>query len=111
MTQKERAAREARKKAGGPKKQEKSWRDLEPKKRLEHALIEGISEFVDQDVEDARQLCSKPLEVIEGPLKNQRRRRKRKVKKQEPMMTMKTEETHQGRRELFVIVLKRRTEK
>ena len=69
FTQKEKAAIEARKKGGGVEKvKEKSWRDQEAKKRLEHALINGISEFVDQDVEDARQQCSKPLEVIEGPL-------------------------------------------
>ena len=68
LTQRERALIEARKKGGGPKVVEKSWRNDLPKKRLEHALINGISEFVDEDVEAARQECSKPLEVIEGPL-------------------------------------------
>ena len=68
LTQRERALIEARKKGGGPKVVEKSWRNDVPKKRLEHALINGISEFVDEDVEAARQECSKPLEVIEGPL-------------------------------------------
>merc|ERR1719223_2187721 len=68
LTQKERAAMEARKKGGHVKVKEKSWRDFEPKKRLEHALVNGISEFVDEDVEAARKECSKPLEVIEGPL-------------------------------------------
>ena len=69
LTQKERAAIEARKKGGGTVQvKEKSWRDLEPAKRLEHSLVHGISEFVDADVEDARQNFSKPLEVIEGPL-------------------------------------------
>ena len=69
LTKKERAAIEARKKGGSAVKvKEKSWRDLEPKQRLEHALVNGISEFVDGDVEEARKLCSKPLEVIEGPL-------------------------------------------
>ena len=47
---------------------EKSWRDFEPKKRLEHALVNGISEHVIKDVEEARHECSKPLDVIEGPL-------------------------------------------
>jgi len=68
LTQKERAAIEARKKGGQVKIKEKSWRDFEPKKRLEHALVNGISEFVVEDVEEARKECSKPLEVIEGPL-------------------------------------------
>jgi len=68
LTQRERARVEARKKGGGPKVVKKSWRNEIPKKRLEHSLINGISEFVDEDVEAARQECSKPLEVIEGPL-------------------------------------------
>jgi 5-methyltetrahydrofolate--homocysteine methyltransferase len=70
LTQKERGAMEARKKGGGEIKKMKgaSWRDYESKKRLEHALVNGISEYVDQDVEEARQQCSRPLEVIEGPL-------------------------------------------
>lgn len=37
-------------------------------KRLEHALVKGITEFIVQDTEEARQQASKPLEVIEGPL-------------------------------------------
>lgn len=68
LTTKEKAAMEARKKSGAVEVKEKSWRDLEPKKRLEHALVNGISEFVDKDVEEARLICDKPLEVIEGPL-------------------------------------------
>ncbi len=68
LTQREKALIEARKKGGGPKVVTKSWRNEAPKKRLEHALINGISEFVDEDVELARKECSKPLEVIEGPL-------------------------------------------
>ena len=68
LTKKEKEAIEARKKGGVVKVKEKSWRDDVPKKRLEHALINGISEYVNEDVEAARQECSKPLEVIEGPL-------------------------------------------
>ena len=46
-----------------------SWRDLrECLKCLEHVLLNGISEFVDLDVEEARQFCDRPLDVIEGPL-------------------------------------------
>ena len=36
--------------------------------RLSHALIKGIVEFIDSDVEEARQKLNKPLDVIEGPL-------------------------------------------
>jgi len=68
LTQKERAAIDARKKGGFVKVKEKSWRDFEPAKRLEHSLVKGISEFVDADVEEARQAFDKPLQVIEGPL-------------------------------------------
>ncbi len=45
-----------------------AWRDLPVSKRLEHALIKGLTEFIDQDVEEARQSVEKPLHVIEGPL-------------------------------------------
>jgi 5-methyltetrahydrofolate--homocysteine methyltransferase len=69
LTQKEKEAVEARKRTGGEVKvKEKSWRDEVPKKRLEHSLINGISEYVDLDVEAARLDCDKPLDVIEGPL-------------------------------------------
>src|SRR5207248_6628094 len=38
--------------------------------RLSHALVKGIVEFIDQDVEEARQKYGRPLAVIEGPLMN-----------------------------------------
>jgi 5-methyltetrahydrofolate--homocysteine methyltransferase len=44
------------------------WRGEPVEKRLEHALVNGITEFIDRDVEDARRLAAKPLDVIEGPL-------------------------------------------
>lgn len=44
------------------------WRNESVAKRLEHALIKGITEFIDEDVEEARQQFARPLEVIEGPL-------------------------------------------
>ena len=44
------------------------WRNASVAKRLEHALIKGITEFIDEDVEEARQSFAKPLHVIEGPL-------------------------------------------
>ncbi len=44
------------------------WRTWPVSKRLEHALVKGITEFITEDTEEARQQASKPLEVIEGPL-------------------------------------------
>ena len=44
------------------------WRNEPVAKRLGHALIKGITEFIDEDVEEARQQFERPLEVIEGPL-------------------------------------------
>ena len=45
-----------------------AWREEQVSKRLEHALIKGITEFIIDDVEEARQQYASPLEVIEGPL-------------------------------------------
>ncbi|MGY6535831.1 MAG: methionine synthase [Pararhodobacter sp.] len=45
-----------------------TWRTWPVEKRLEHALVNGITEFVDADVEEARQQAARPLDVIEGPL-------------------------------------------
>jgi 5-methyltetrahydrofolate--homocysteine methyltransferase len=44
------------------------WRTWPVQKRIEHALVKGIVEFIDSDVEEARKLYDKPLKVIEGPL-------------------------------------------
>ncbi|WP_242551842.1 methionine synthase [Photobacterium ganghwense] len=44
------------------------WRSWPVAKRLEHALVKGITEFIVEDTEDARVNASRPLEVIEGPL-------------------------------------------
>ena len=44
------------------------WRSWPVEKRLEHALVKGITEFIVEDTEEARLAASKPLEVIEGPL-------------------------------------------
>ena len=44
------------------------WRKGPVEKRLSHALIKGITDYIDQDTEEARRKYSKPLEVIEGPL-------------------------------------------
>jgi 5-methyltetrahydrofolate--homocysteine methyltransferase len=44
------------------------WRSWDVKRRLEHALVKGIADFIDEDTEEARQAASRPLDVIEGPL-------------------------------------------
>tara|TARA_B110000902_G_scaffold263660_1_gene343224 strand:- start:2935 stop:6636 length:3702 start_codon:yes stop_codon:yes gene_type:complete len=44
------------------------WRELPVAKRLEHALIKGITTFIIEDTESARVSFDKPIEVIEGPL-------------------------------------------
>ncbi len=57
---------------GGPEKQAKgadlSWREGTVEKRLAHALVNGITEFIEADTEEARQKLGRPLNVIEGPL-------------------------------------------
>ena len=45
-----------------------SWREAPVEKRLEHALVHGIVDYVEEDVEEARQRAARPLDVIEGPL-------------------------------------------
>jgi 5-methyltetrahydrofolate--homocysteine methyltransferase len=44
------------------------WRNLPVNKRLEHALVRGIMDFIEEDTEEARLGAEKPLHVIEGPL-------------------------------------------
>jgi len=44
------------------------WRGLPVGKRLEHALVKGITAFIVEDTEEYRQQCARPIEVIEGPL-------------------------------------------
>lgn len=48
--------------------QDMTWREWPVEKRLEHALVNGITEFIDVDTEEARQQAERPLHVIEGPL-------------------------------------------
>lgn len=49
-------------------RESEEWRGWPVEKRLEHALIKGIVDFIDEDVEEARQRYGRPLQVIEGPL-------------------------------------------
>jgi 5-methyltetrahydrofolate--homocysteine methyltransferase len=56
-------------KGQGPReKGQGEWRNGSVEDRLKHALINGITEFIDADTEEARQKYPKPLDVIEGPL-------------------------------------------
>ena len=50
------------------KEKDLAWRDEPVAKRLEYALVNGVTDFVDQDVEEARLESVRPLDVIEGPL-------------------------------------------
>ena len=50
------------------KTEDLEWRTWSVNKRLEHALVKGITEFIDEDTEQARQAVERPLHVIEGPL-------------------------------------------
>ena len=45
-----------------------AWRELAVGERLKHALVKGINSHVEADTEEARQLCARALDVIEGPL-------------------------------------------
>jgi 5-methyltetrahydrofolate--homocysteine methyltransferase len=47
---------------------ELAWRETNVKERLKHALIHGIVDYIDQDVEECRKLYERPLHIIEGPL-------------------------------------------
>ena len=50
------------------KKQALEWRSLAVEGRLEHALVKGIMDFVDEDTAEALEALGRPLDVIEGPL-------------------------------------------
>lgn len=50
------------------KKNNLEWRESAVAERLSHALVNGITEFIDEDTEEARLEYDKPLDVIEGPL-------------------------------------------
>lgn len=47
---------------------DEKWRNEAVEKRLSHALVNGITDYIDADTEEARQKYPKPLDVIEGPL-------------------------------------------
>ncbi|MEQ9187157.1 MAG: methionine synthase [Cryomorphaceae bacterium] len=45
-----------------------AWRSWDVDKRIQHALVKGIADFIEEDTEEAREAMDKPLHVIEGPL-------------------------------------------
>ena len=49
---------------------DEAWRSASVEERLKHALVNGITEYIEADTEEARQKYPKPLDVIEGPLMN-----------------------------------------
>jgi 5-methyltetrahydrofolate--homocysteine methyltransferase len=57
-------------KGAGARMQEKdaAWREQNVEKRLEYALVNGVADYIEADVEEARQRSARPLDVIEGPL-------------------------------------------
>ena len=58
-------------KGSGKKKEEDvAWRQGSVEARLSHALVHGIVDFIDADVEEARSKYTRPLDIIEGPLMN-----------------------------------------
>ncbi|HVC87457.1 MAG TPA: methionine synthase [Gaiellaceae bacterium] len=53
---------------GAKRELDLTWREAPVGKRLEHALVHGIVDYVEDDTEEARQSAARPLDVIEGPL-------------------------------------------
>lgn len=59
---------ETYKSEGKAEAKKEEWRSGSVEERLSHALVKGITEYVDDDTEEARQKHERPLDVIEGPL-------------------------------------------
>ena len=53
---------------GKQKELDLSWRDSSVEERLEYSLLKGITEYIDEDTEEARNKYGKPIKVIEGPM-------------------------------------------
>ena len=54
--------------SGAAKKEDLEWRNWPVNKRIEHALVKGITAYIEEDTEEARAQAVRPIEVIEGPL-------------------------------------------
>lgn len=61
-------AEQVSQKKGEEDRSQLEWREANVEDRLHHALVKGIVDFIDEDVEEARQQYPQPLEIIEGPL-------------------------------------------
>ncbi|WP_110691804.1 methionine synthase [Salinicola halophyticus] len=53
---------------GTARKEDLEWRSWKVNKRIEHALVKGITAYIEADAEEARAAAERPIEVIEGPL-------------------------------------------
>ncbi|NYS60796.1 methionine synthase [Vreelandella salicampi] len=54
--------------SGAAKKEDLAWRSWEVNQRIQHALVKGVTAYIEEDTEEARQAATRPIEVIEGPL-------------------------------------------
>ncbi|MDX5433582.1 MAG: methionine synthase, partial [Halomonas sp.] len=54
--------------SGAARKEDLEWRSWPVNKRIEHALVKGVTAYIEDDTEEARQQANRPIEVIEGPL-------------------------------------------
>ena len=59
---------ETAKRGGKVTTKDEAWRKRTVEERLTHALVQGITDYIEQDVEEARQKYVRPLQVIESPL-------------------------------------------
>ncbi len=57
-----------REEGGAQTQEDPSWRQRPVSDRLEHAIVKGVTEFIEEDTEAARRQLGQPLRVIEGPL-------------------------------------------
>jgi 5-methyltetrahydrofolate--homocysteine methyltransferase len=61
-------AEQIKNKGGAVKEKDEEWRKLPVEKRLEHALVKGIVDYIEADTEECRPKFERPIQVIEGPL-------------------------------------------
>ncbi|MDN4165200.1 methionine synthase [Cytophagales bacterium LB-30] len=59
---------ESIKSKGKSLERDEAWREGNLEERIAHALVKGITEYIEQDIEEARGVYTKPLHIIEGPL-------------------------------------------
>ncbi len=78
-----RSRRASRATAARKRKEDLEWRTLPVAKRLEHALVKGIDDFIIEDTEEARLAFERPLQVIEGPADGRHERRRRPVRRRQ----------------------------